>query len=430
MVFFREFPCFATWMVWVSLCCGGVHLFAQLGNDARRAGMGFSNAAHTEGLEQVGLNPAMLAMPYRYNLEINLVSGIATFKNNAFNKDQYDRLFASGDSLSELGKEEILQAVPAGGLRGNALAQINTLAFYTRYFSLSLLFMGRGRFTLPRDFIELPLRGNTKEGRIYQLGQVDGIGWAAAALAFSIALPLEGHEGALGFRAIGITAKYISGLRYGEILESDGRFQNFDATRPSLQLDAHYRARTAEGGRGLGLDVGAVLQPTPGTQVGLTLVNLTGSIRWDTRTKMHVADLQANDFSLPSNVSDSQVSYDDSTYATGHFTTHLPAVLDVAASWQPSSHLLLTAEWEQGLNRSMGASTKPRLAIGGELKPLPLLPLRAGLSLGGAQGRAIALGAGLDLTFWKLDLAYLVHDGLLPGNSKGFSLAATTRFRF
>ncbi|RMG61092.1 MAG: hypothetical protein D6715_14310, partial [Calditrichaeota bacterium] len=210
--------------------------------------MGFSNAAHTDGLEQVGLNPAMLAMPYRYNLEINLLSGMAVFKNNAFNKEQYDRLFSSGDSLTDVEKEEIIQAVPAGGLQGNALAQINTLAFYTRYFSLSLLLMGQGNFTLPRDLIELPLRGNVVEGRTYQVGHVDGIGWAAAALAFSVALPLEGHEGVLGVQAVGLTAKYLSGLRYGEVLEAEGQFQNFDATNPSLQLDAHYRARTAEGG--------------------------------------------------------------------------------------------------------------------------------------------------------------------------------------
>lgn len=411
-------------------------LFAQQTIDARGTAMAFSNAADTRGLEQVGLNPATLALRNVYRFEFNILSINAAVRNNSFSKTQYDKYFTTGRLLNEGDKNDILNSIPDGGLRGDVYARVNSLAFYMPYFSMSLAFMGNAFAKLPAELPELLFNGNGDEGRQYKVGDMDGDGWGGIGILISGAYPVfEGDKYWWNSIAVGATAKLISGLGVYEIVNSEGTLYNFDRSqdRYYARLEQDFEARTAEGGKGIGFDFGAVGKFQEKWTFGISLLNIFGSIRWSRSPEKHVISIIADSLAISETfveTPDSVVANTDTSYSIGKFTTGLPKVLDLAAAYQISPNVMLTGEYEQGLTKSIAGTTTPRFAVGAEYTQVPVLPVRAGLSLGGRFGTSLALGFGVSLKNWILDLAYIAYGGVFPSSSKGISLAFTTRLRF
>ncbi|MCB0298808.1 MAG: hypothetical protein KDE52_02055, partial [Calditrichaeota bacterium] len=103
-------------LIWISLFLTlSASMFAQQVIDARGAGMAFSNAADTRGLEQAGANPATLALRHAFNFEFNLLSGSVGLSNNGLSKGLYNQYFTTGDSLSNSDKSNILNSIPNSG---------------------------------------------------------------------------------------------------------------------------------------------------------------------------------------------------------------------------------------------------------------------------------------------------------------------------
>lgn len=406
-------------------------LSAQQGIDARATGMAFSNGADTRGLEYVGLNPATLALQNPFNFEFNLISANASISNNSFHKDEYDRYFTTGDFLTSRDVQDILNLIPGKGLRATAAAKLNTLAFYTRNLSISFTGLGGATVNIPKDFIELPLTGNREPGRIYRLDDADGSGWFGLGINLSGAYPINTERWAdIDFLSLGATVKYIIGFGGFEVQSARGEFRDFDTSQNLnyAHLDGEVDILTSEGGKGFGADLGGLVTYKKKWTIGLTFVNLVGSINWNKSVERNVFSMRADSLSLPDDIPDSV--FTDTTFSAGDFSTRLPAALDLAVAYQWQPNVLVAAEFEKGFSENLGGSKKARFAIGLEYTALKVLPLRTGLNLGGRTGTAFGLGIGLNLKYWILDLAYLNHGGFFPGNSKGLTLSATTRFRF
>lgn len=404
--------------------------------DARGTAMAYSNAADTRGLEHVGLNPATLALRNLYRFEFNVISINAAARNNSFSKSQYDDYFTTGRFLDEDDKNDILNSIPDDGLRGDVSVRANSLGFYMPFFSLSFVGLGSGFAKMPQDLPELLFKGNVEEGRTYKTGDVKGSGWGGMGVLISGAYPVfQGDEYWWNNIAVGATLKLIAGLGVFEIVESDGNLYNFDraANRYYARLEQKLVARTAEGGKGMGFDFGAVGKFREKWTFGVTLLNVFGSVRWSGSPERHVISIIADSLAISETLTetpDSVIVDTDTSYSIGKFSTGLPKVLDLGAAYQALPNLLVTAEYEQGLTKSMAGTTTPRFAIGGEYTKLSFLPLRTGLSFGGRFGTSFAFGFGFNLRNWILDLAYTGYGGIFPGSSKGIALAMTTRFRW
>lgn len=402
---------------------------AQMSFDARSVAMGSSNSADAQGLEQVGTNPATLALYRPFNFEFNLLTLNVSAYNNSITKGLYDRYFTTGDSLTQADKEEILGAIDASGLKGSFWANVNTLAFYTRNLSLSLAIMGNGFIQAPKVLFELPLKGNTELDRTYRFDDINGEGWLglAATLGLSRPLELDFLENYFDFFAVGLSFKYLAGIVYAEVEQSRGEFFN---GANYLLLDSRVSLREARGGKGIAFDLGFIGRYEDKWTVSLALMNPIGSIRWTKETQQRILTIRADSLSIPDRLADSLIVNADTSFAIDPFRTRLPVILDLAVAYRWSSDLLITGEYEQGLNRSMGGTTTPRLAAGVEYTIFPVIPLRAGISIGGKSGFTFAFGAGINLQVWYLDVAFMNRGSLFPGGSKGFTLAITSRFRF
>ncbi|RMG61861.1 MAG: hypothetical protein D6715_12805 [Calditrichaeota bacterium] len=413
------------WIVILLLGIAVGEAYAQQAIDARAAGMAFSNSAAGYGLEQVGMNPAMLAFPYGFNFELNLFSGQFSLFNNALNKAQFDDYFAPGRVLSESDKQQLLQLIPQSGFQASAGARVNTLAVASRYFSLALVGMGSGRVQIPREPFELALQGN-QLGREYRFNNVEGLGWAAAGALFSIGIPLHSADG-YPVTAVGITAKYLNGFAYFEVLNSEGRLVT---TASGIDLNGRLTARSSEGGQGYGLDFGLVTRFGARWQLAFSLSNAISRINWRSNNQLRYFSLKADSLSFPDEFSDSLLVDEDSSAALGAFSTPLARRLTAAFAYRFSRRTVATGQVELPAGGSSLSRGNQRLAFGLETSLISLLPLRTGISLGDNKGLSWALGSGLNLKYWFVDVAVINHGGLKNASSRGITLAVSTRFRF
>lgn len=407
----------------------------QAGIDARSVGMAFSNSAAAMGAEFMGMNPAALALVQKFKFELNLASMNLSVFNNSFNKQQYDRYFTTGDTLQPADIQDMLNAIPASGFRVDFDANANLFSVYARNLSLSLTGMGNGYLNLPREFYELALQGNQNANQVYSFDTFDALAWGGLAANLSISIPLKRNDKApLNLFAIGVTGKYLKGLAYFETVETLGKLVSRES---ELSAQASVLARTARGGRGFGIDAGLLLQHNRNTTLSLMVSNVLGTVLWSQEPRAEYLEYDVRSvafdlesFGLPEFKKDSNYVQTDSSYAIDPFSTRLPVTLKFGIAHNFTRKWLVTAQVEKGFTQSMGASNALRIALGTELRYIPLLPIRAGVSVGGKYGSVYSVGAGLDLKYWFADIAVMNFGGISPAKGKGLTLAATTRFRF
>lgn len=408
-------------------------LWSQQAYDARAAAMGFSSGADSRGLQHIGLNPATLSLPTDYSFEFNLFSVNATANNNSFKKSQYDRFFTTGDLLSSQDIEEILNSVPDHGFRADGFARVNTLAFYVPHFSLALTGSGVGVANVPKDALELPLNGNSSPGRVYNLDDTDGSDWVGLSVVAGFSAPLWKDAQKPGkMFAAGISLKYISGIHFDEVMSARGELRDFSlADRdPYIDINGRLEVLSSGGGQGWGADFGLLYSFDERGAVGLTLLNALSRVRWDQEPELRVLAIEGENLALPGRVSDSLIVHTDRKEAIDPFTTHLPAIVDLALAYHWSPDFLTTAEYEQGLSHNMGGTRRARVGMGIEYRGIPVVPLRAGVTFGAKTGSSFTVGLGIDLKYWYLDVAYLNHGRVVPGDFKGIGLAVSSRLRF
>ncbi len=399
---------------------------AQNLTDARSLGMAGSNIAITEGVEHVGGNPATLALHRDFNFEFHLLSARVMVKNNSFSLKDYDNYFTTGDSLSDSEIDALLGSIPDEGLRADALFGVKTFSFYARPFSLTFAGIGNGYVNLPKSPFELPFYGNTNRDE-YNFDDLDGEGWAAGAVNFSIAFPVtQWAPDFLDYAAVGVSAKYLIGLMYGKTRNATGSLRTLDT---GILADGSMEVLHSEGGRGFGMDLGFLAGYREKWTFSLDFANLFGSINWTENNEIELFQFHSDTIRLNSPDS-AEFNDSDTSFATGSFTTGLPRTMRMAAAYQFRPNLIFTAAWRQGLNEKLGNTTTPRISFGTEYKPVSVIPLRAGFALGGDNGFALGLGMGIDLKFWQLNLAYLNHNFRWFRAARSVELALSTQFRF
>jgi hypothetical protein len=184
-------------------------------------------------------------------------------------------------------------------------------------------------------------------------------------------------------------------------------------------------ARTALGGSGYALDLGAAMKLSDDYTVGASFSNFLSSITWNKDTEEHYFHYDMDTTTIDNMEDDSVVVTDDYTQAIGNFKSNLPTVLRAGIA-NISGKLKWAFDWEQGFHLKAGYSTKPRLMAGVEYQLIRFLPVRAGYALGGGRNSAISFGTGLNFSLYYLDLAVTNHAGFASGSSKGLHLAIST----
>jgi len=434
---------------------------AQSYNNARSNALGGSFTAISRGVFSVGFNPANLALPSEYKSYITLY-GLNSYATNNFYSLMTSAKYGGKDLTADNKKlqKELLSELPADGWRSsiglNMPVPLISFSSGNKAFTANLLYVTD--YYVSKPMLDL-IFGNLQKGVNYQLDlRCDAL--TAMEYAYSMGIPYENMS-------FGFSIKYYQGLGYYG-LDPDHRTGSVmvDTANFILKGSGDYVFRQSTQGRGFGLDFGVAFQDLGGWQVGISLINLGSSIRWNTETMVSktLKDWPLNtmgwlitngymknsdvdlDFAGESykysfeinNVNKDNFLEGDSSYGdyfVSHrkivtdstvFTTRLPLVLRVGLGKQIRPDLLVAADFAASFQESLNYWKGWRTSVGIEYSYFKKIPFRMGFALGGLSGYEIDLGTGFNLGFAHFDWSIGFHRGVWIHTVQGlnFSLGA------
>lgn len=377
---------------------------AQGLSTARATGLAGAYSALARGVDAGWWNPANLGLDDNPGVSIRLAGGGIRGTNNTFSATELIDDFGD-DRLDRSEQLELLEKVGPSGFTGQGSVEFSALGFSIGRWALT--FSGEvlvGDLSVPRDYFEL-LLSEAAGDQSFDLAGLKGMGtvYGQGGVSYGVSvitLPL--------FQlALGATAKYVQGFAVGEILSSQGVL-SVAGGLPSGQgtLDA----RVAEGGDGIGLDLGVAARTAGGLTVGVSVVNALGEIDWDEDSERRTVGFRIKEFD-PTRADPDELTFFDVTGSEVPLTfeTDLPTVLRFGGALELGG-IALAADWRQPLDEALGQISEPTVSGGVELRLIPFLPLRGGVALVEGSLGAVGVGLGLDLGPVSVD-AGLVAEG-------------------
>lgn len=467
-------------------------LHAQEVASSRLVSMGGVSTAVSRDVDAIGTNPANLMSLSHGNVVVELAPISAKAGTDFMDLGLYNSYFTGTDSagntvgrfLTAADKQSILNAFPGGV--GEALADVNIrdigVAVRSLDFALGFSVDDRigERATLPNSFVSFALDGNTPGGTL-SWDNISSESWWYRTYNADFAMrlpdiPVIPKHIASDLEA-GIGVKYVTGLAYASAhtvnsyLHTDSANYTYnvgigiDGVRAGLlsnlisrQIKSSVGDTTvnynpfASAGSGFGFDLGGSAKVLDLVKVGYSVTDI-GWISW---TKNAISTYGDTTFSfggyspaltgvpgaksnLDSLNSGLKNFFKNRDSVSSGFTTALPTRINIGASMYLGDllpaipgQLLVAIDYHQGLNNSLGNSTVPEFDLGAEWKPVGFLPIRTGLGFGGAYGFRWALGFGIDLPFWDIDLGVGTFNAVVaPTSAKNISVTLSIlKFRF
>jgi hypothetical protein len=187
--------------------------------------------------------------------------------------------------------------------------------------------------------------------------------------------------------------------------------------------------RTASGGTGFSVDLGATVQLNKKYTVGAAIYNFASALRWNKDTEEPHYQFAFDTLTVVNMDNDSLITTVDTVIAIDPFTTDLPSSIRVGMA-KTRGQLLWAVDWEQGFKLAAGSSPTPRVSTGLEYRLLGFLPLRAGFGVGGKQGTTYAGGIGLNFSPVDLDVGVANYNAVMGSSGKGLNIAITGGIHF
>ncbi|MBU8932372.1 MAG: hypothetical protein KOO62_00045 [candidate division Zixibacteria bacterium] len=392
-------------------------LLAASQSSARSVAMGGAFTSLAAGVDAYRYNPANLGFDGNQRRSLEIVGLGANVSNNSFSLDDYNNY--TGAVLTNDDKDYLLDRIPDEGLTISADIEASAVSLSFGSFAFSLSGVGQADVSLGKDIIDLMLNGNTFGDTIDVAGSYsDAVGYVAAGVSYGLPIYTWGSRQL----TVGATAKYIRGLGMEEVVEIEGLMATHET---GFAGEGHLIARTATGGSGYALDLGAAMQLSDSYTIGVRTKNVLSTISWNSGTEEHGYMFSFDTMTADNMDEDYVVSDDYSNDITG-FSTSLPAVMNVGIA-NTSGKLVWAVDWEQGFRRAAGASKKPRLAAGLEYSGLlSNLPLRTGFATGGSKTTAFSFGAGLNLGGFYIDAAAVTGKSFSASSSNGLNVSVST----
>lgn len=455
---------------------------------------GLSTAVSTD-VDAIGTNPANLMATSRGSVVFELMPFSVKAGTDFLNLNRYNNYFTGtgqtdstgneiGKFLTQSDKQSILDAFPGGV--GTVMTDLNVrdigIAVRQPDFAIGFSVDERAgeRATIPNTFALFALDGNAP-GSTLSWDNISSKSWWYRTYNVDYAMRLPKilvipEDIAKNFTA-GIGVKYVTGLAYasGQTVNSylhtdsvnyaynvgmgiDGLRAGILSNVLSKEMKSTVGDTTTNfnpfspAGTGIGFDLGASARVLNIAKVGISITDI-GAISW-TKNVMRTSGDTTFTFAgfspARTDVPNSTSNVDSLNNAfknffknrdsvASSFSTPLPTRFNLGASVNMDElfptipgQLMVAIDYHQGLNNSLGNSTTPEFILGAEWKPVGVLPIRTGFGFGGAYGFRWALGIGLNLPFWDIDLGVGTFNSLVaPMSAKDVSVTLSLlKFRF
>ncbi len=362
-------------------------------------GMGDNYTAMARGFGAVAWNPANLGLPGNPKFSLAILGVRGSSDLGPISTTDVARY--EGVSLPDEVRNEWMQRIESqGGEQGDIGGGVTYLGASIGRFAMQVSSAVSGEANLAPDAMELLLYGNagrTGTPRAMNLAGAHVSGALTTTAAVSYARPLELP---IGHLSIGATAKFITGnaLVHGE---DGGSFlaanaSEIDVRFPLIVSDTG-GASSANHGRGFGLDIGGAWQSGPLT-AGLAVQNIINTFKWDASGFLYKpidgyygADTSYSQTGPALPLDSAPASMRDWLDAQ-RFTPALAA----GVAFRATRALTVTADLRHELGDGMRVGDRTHTGIGAELRAIPFIPLRVGVSTA-ADGWALAGGTGLEI---------------------------------
>lgn len=398
-----------------SLALGPEHAGAQ----AAGAGMAGAYGLKARGAETPSWNPALLA--WDDTLHIQFLSIQGSFNNNSFSLADYNRW--NGETWDDAAKREILGRIPGDMAEARAGVHAVFPGVAYRNWSLTVESRGVGRGEMSKELARLILLGNEPE-ESFHLDGSDGAGMAYTVAQVSHGRRLNRIGG--WDLAAGATVKFIRGWAYAEVTRATG---DVTTTQEYLRGNGVFEELTSLGGSGFGLDIALAARSEKGWRAGLSLRNITGSVRWSRDVKTYRQTIEADSINLDELEDDPDLIVTDTeTVESQSFSRTLSPVVDIAVAGAYQRYYI-EANLAKGLRSGPEATTTPRFALGVAYPFGPWFEGRAGFALGGLDGPVLAVGSGFKAGKVLIDAALQSTGGANPFSGKGLGFGLSVGLR-
>jgi hypothetical protein len=435
-----------TRLVWASISVSLIAaqtLDAQGGDRSDIVGLGMArtSAVTSCGVDAIGINPANLALPGSPSLSLTAFPFGIRLGTDFLNYGLY-RQYLTGVStdsgtvgyyLTDKDKERILSGFSSGvgTINGDVGLKLVSVSIYSSGFGglgLGITERVGGRGTLPEDYLRFLFYGNSP-GQTLNFADTQVRAWWLRDYSLSYAQAFENAFG-LDLLAFGVTAKYVAGFGYFDLEQTNTSFTT--SSQSVVTGHAQYLSRRAgtdflssgEGssfalfpapaGTGWGFDFGIHAKLSSFLSLGAS-INDIGSLQWthNARERRANGDFTIDDVFSKARQDSLKNVVEGTDQKISGFETQLPTAAHVGLALQLGQsdfagnlpNAVVAFEYTQGFNEMPGNSRKPRLSAGMELRLLSWLPLRSGVSVGGADQKSWAFGLGLHLGPVALDAA-------------------------
>lgn len=285
--------------------------------------------------------------------------------------------------------------------------------------------------------------------RKYSAGYAKQLNFPKGSVIKSISI---GLSGALvhGFGSITTSSLTMQGNSWGLMPAIDGRTHVDSAVGSSQHLIQTASTDLFRGyndgkrtqfsffpkpaGTGYSFDFGMAMQISDYIRIAASVIEL-GKITWDYNTfvsndnnSFAYYDFYADENDPTYNALLADLRGTNTNDSNITFETDMPTKYRAGISFSPNEMVLIEFNWLNEKNNLPGKPVKNLYSLGGEVKVVPVLPLRAGFSLGGPGDFNISLGAGLRLLNFHFDLGLYGVNQLVTG--KRFLAALSTKLVF
>ncbi len=389
-------------------------------SSARAAAMGGAHIGLASGVDASKYNPANLGFSSHQNNGLELVGFGASIANNSFSLDDYNKY--TGALLTEDDKQYLLDKIPTEGLTVVADIRASALSLALGSIVISTEVIGLADVNLNKDIIDLILNGNAYADTVEITGSYsEAVAYGSIGLSYGRSIYSYGTRQI----SIGTTLKLIRGIATEEVVELNGLASTY---ANGFVGEGNIIARTATGGSGYTVDMGAALKLNETYNIGLSISNVVSDISWNKDTEEHGYIFAFDSMTIDNSDQDIVVS-DDYSIPTNSFKSTLPSTLTIGVA-KAQGKLLWAIDWQQGFRQAAGSSSEPRLSLGLEWNPLRVFPFRTGFASGGNKNTSFSIGSGLNLSAFYLDIAMISGASMSPYSTKGLNFAISTGLNF
>jgi len=456
------------------------HAFPQFGSsgtvDARSTGLAKTYNSTSMGIYSIGINPANLSVMNEGSVEFSTIIPLPLISFHSgtdfLSMNQLNYYFGgvNGKSrvLTESDKQDFNNLFADGG---SVFANFSTSLFSFALkpgievgtFAISIIDFAGGNFTIPQAIVDLGLNGN-QPGKKYDFNDEKFKSWWIRnyGISYSREFKMESESWLKNISA-GVSLKFVHGYYYAGIekintnletgtyneIQGNADMIGYSAFSDdfgvkydfdSLQHQSKFGLFMPPAGKGFGFDIGLSFLLQDNWNISLALTDI-GSINWTKNTAKFFAAgaILIDDLTNQKQLDSLKDKFTGDAEKIESFSTGLPTVFRFGLGYQLNEEdnflpgtLLLGLDYNQGFNDLPGNSKTPRVSFGFEWKPGDWIPyLRSGVSLGGADGFAWAVGLGMYTGVIEFNFATSYFQTIVaPNSAKQISVAFGSRWKF